>query len=168
MPYCARCGEKLPEGASFCPRCGSPVDLLSQPILASWADRFIAWLIDVIVIGVLLGWWTMWIWTFPGYMMIPHIPRWIPFADLGTRNILYFLYWTFMEGAFGQSIGKIVMKIKVTRLDGKPIGMGQAAIESIGKSFLLPIDCLIGWIFFSSKKQRLFNYISETIIVKMR
>ena len=73
-----------------------------------------------------------------------------------------------MEGIYGQSIGKMAMKIKVTKLDGKPVDLKYAAIESIGKAFLLPIDCIIGWILYKDKNQRLLNYISETIVVKIQ
>ena len=72
-----------------------------------------------------------------------------------------------MDGIYGQSLGKMVMKIKVTKLDGKAVDLLSAAIESIGKAFLLPIDCIIGWILYGNKNQRLFNYISETIVVEI-
>ena len=71
-----------------------------------------------------------------------------------------------MDGAYGQSFGKMVMRLKVTRLDGSKIGMGAAALESIGKAFLLPLDVLLGWILYPKRRQRLFSYISETIVVK--
>lgn len=93
-------------------------------------------------------------------------PNWIPFVDLGLSNVVYFLYWMFMDGIYGQSIGKAVMKIKVTRLDGKPMDMGQAALESVGKAFLLPLDCILGWIFYPKKRQRIFSYLSQTIVVR--
>jgi uncharacterized RDD family membrane protein YckC len=60
----------------------------------------------------------------------------------------------------------MVMRIKMTRLDGSQIGMGHAALESLGKAFLLPLDCLLGWILYPKKRQRIFNYISETIVIK--
>ena len=99
---------------------------------------------------------------------MPRFMRFIPFVDLGLDNIAYFLYWTIMEGFYGQSIGKMIMKLKITRLNGGHLDMLQAAVESAGKAFLLPIDCLIGWMLYSDKKQRLFNHISETIVVKIR
>jgi uncharacterized RDD family membrane protein YckC len=99
-------------------------------------------------------------------VLLPDPFRWIPFVEFGLDNVIYFLYWTIMEGIFGQSIGKMAMRLKVARLNGQPVDMGYAAIESLGKAFLLPLDCLIGWIFFAGRNQRLFNYISETIVVK--
>ena len=161
MPYCKNCGAELPEDASFCPNCGAAVKLEVRLALAGWGERFVAWLIDVIILGVFLAWL-----SWPGFMLTPYVPRWVPFIDMGSRNIIYLLYWTLMEGICGQSIGKMVMKIKVTKLNGEPIDVGRALIESIGKAFLLPIDCIIGWIAFSDKKQRLFNRLSNTMVVK--
>ena len=72
-----------------------------------------------------------------------------------------------MEGIFGQSLGKMIMKLKIVQTNGERITMLQAAVESLGKAFLLPIDCLIGWILYSNKKQRLFNFLSETVVIKV-
>jgi uncharacterized RDD family membrane protein YckC len=90
----------------------------------------------------------------------------MPFFNFGSGGVIYFIYWTFMEGAYAQSIGKMAMRIKVTRLDGSPIGMTHAALESVGKAFLLPLDCLLGWILYPRRRQRIFNYLSETIVIR--
>jgi len=174
MLYCRNCGAKLPEGAAYCSNCGTPVAPLPSvaPVakleLPGWGERFVAWLIDIIILGAILTpiklflTWIAW----PSFMWAPGFPRWIPFVDFGFDNVIYFLYWTFMEGVYGQSVGKMVMKIKVTHLNGEPTDIVHAAIESLGKAFLLPIDCIVGWLLYPTKRQRLFNYISETIIVK--
>lgn len=160
--YCRNCGVRLSEGEVSCTNCGTSIKTSVKPklVLASWGTRFLAWLIDMIILGFFLAWVRL-----PGYVLLP-VLRWIPFVDLGTNNLIYFLYWMLMEGIYGQSIGKMVMKIKTIKLDNKPIDLTYAAIESIGKAFLLPIDCIIGWILYGNKNQRLFNHISETIVVK--
>jgi len=172
--YCRKCGSKLPEGATYCTNCGTPLRA-APPVapearlrLAGWGERFLAWLMDIIIVGILLlpvkrflllaAW--------PGFVWAPDFLRWIPFVDLGLDNIVHFLYWTTMEGSFGQSIGKVIMKIGVKQLSGEPTDMMHAAIESIGKAFLLPIDCIVGWLFYPRKKQRLFSYLSETVVVR--
>jgi len=173
--YCKKCGLKLPEGAAFCTKCGNPVATVppitpvarteTRIILASWGERFVAWLLDIIIIGIVLAplkWLAIW----PAFVWAPAPLRWIPFADFGLDNLIYLLYWTLMEGSNGQSLGKMIMKIKVTRLNGAPTDIAHAALQSLGKAFLLPIDCLIGWILYPLKNQRLFNYLSETIVVK--
>jgi uncharacterized RDD family membrane protein YckC len=82
-------------------------------------------------------------------------------------GVIYFLYWMFMDGSYGQSFGKMLMRIKVTRLNGSRIGIANTALESVGKAFLLPLDCLLGWILFPGRRQRIFNYLSETIVIKV-
>ena len=166
MPYCRSCGKELSEGASYCPACGSPVEFGSELVLASWGERAIAWLIDMIILGVLLFWFSL-----PGFYWIPQawrfmVPTWIPFVQLGFRNLVYFIYWTALEGTYGQSVGKMAMRIKVTDLNGGSVDIGRSAIQSIGKAFLLPIDCILGWIMYPAKQQRLFNYVAETVVVK--
>ena len=166
---CKKCGNELPEGAVYCPNCGTAVLAVEQPKLAYWGERFVAWLIDVVIIGAIVGLlkaFTLVAW--PGFVWAPGVPTWIPFMDFGASNIVYFLYWMLSEGMYGQSIGKMIMRIKMTQMDGKIPNMGQAAIESIGKAFLLPIDVIVGWIFYSKRRQRLFNYLSNTIVVKFR
>lgn len=44
----------------------------------------------------------------------------------------------------------------------------SSAIESFGKSLLLPIDVILGWIFTNYKRQRIFNRISNTIVIKLK
>jgi uncharacterized RDD family membrane protein YckC len=183
MPYCQKCGNELPEGAKYCPVCGTIVSVEETPVvsavptapaspevsglkLAFWWERFVAWLIDAAIIGTVAGilglfsllagvtWWSGW-------------PGWLPFFNFNIGGVLYFLYWLFTDGLYGQSVGKWVMRIKITRLDGSQIGMGNAALESLGKAFLLPLDCILGWILYPRRRQRIFNYISETIVIKI-
>jgi uncharacterized RDD family membrane protein YckC len=59
------------------------------------------------------------------------------------------------------------MRIKVVKIDGAALNMADAAIESVGKTFLLPIDLLIGWILYPRKRQRIFNFITRTIVIKI-
>jgi uncharacterized RDD family membrane protein YckC len=182
MTNCAVCGYELPDGAKFCPRCGAPVakpqepapapfagvplqPAASAPVLAFWWERFLAWLIDIIIIGVI----TFVINLFTGFAFnaISGWPDWIPFFSFNLNGLLLFLYWLLMEGSGGQSFGKSVMRLKIVHINGTPINMGEAAVETIGKAFILPIDLLIGWILYPRKRQRLFNHISRTIVVKV-
>jgi uncharacterized RDD family membrane protein YckC len=186
MANCKNCGFELPAGAQFCPRCGAPVSKIeeatsqpspgvpSQPILAQgmvlafWWERFLAWLIDVVIIGVVTA--IISLITGLTFNVISGWPTWIPFfVNFNLNGVFLFLYWMFMEGSAsqkGQSFGKMVMRIRVVHVDGTTINMGDAAIESIGKAFILLIDLLVGWILYPRKRQRLFNYLSRTIVVR--
>lgn len=166
MDYCKNCGSELPPDATYCPKCGAPVEKGPELKLAFWGERFVAWLIDIIIIGVIIGIIRVFAWiAWPSYGWIPAAPTWIPFVDFGLSNIIYFFYWTIMDGIYGQSIGKMIMRIHVAQIDGKPVGLPSAALESVGKAFLLPIDLILGWILYPRKRQRLFNYLSQTVVL---
>jgi len=169
MPYCTKCGRKIPQDADFCPYCGAPVMTTVKASLefGDWGERFVAWLIDIIVILLFLTPFRCYfrginIFNFCRVSIIT-----LPSLSIEIDGITLFLYWTILEGIFGQSLGKMIMKLKIVQTNGERITMLQAAVESLGKAFLLPIDCLIGWILYSNKKQRLFNFLSETVVIKV-
>jgi uncharacterized RDD family membrane protein YckC len=148
-------------------------------VLANWIDRFIAWLIDFIIVSIGLGiifavislpFWIAFSHWFDGssYMNMASRnigPPWLPYI---ISSIVFMAYWTYFESTTGQSIGKRVLHLRTTDLDGKSIDLKIAAIESLGKAFLLPIDVLLGWIFTNDKRQRIFNSVSDSIVVKLK
>jgi uncharacterized RDD family membrane protein YckC len=182
MPYCKHCGTELQPDAKYCPKCGAAVETqaastapptakaaASVPVLAFWGERFVAWLIDIIIVGIFVGAVGFFTWfAFGSFQMWQNWPQnWFifgPFFSLGS--LAHFLYWTIMEGSNGQSVGKMVMHLKVTNLDGTRITAGQAALESVGKAFLLPIDLILGWILYPGSRQRVFSYLSRTVVVR--
>jgi uncharacterized RDD family membrane protein YckC len=154
-----------------------PVSIKQVPektiYLARWSSRFWAWLIDIIFIVLFLNIVRE---LFMTVLRLPHI--W-DFADvsliaIGIESLFFFAYWTVLEGFRGQSIGKMVMNLKVVNRDGSRISYLTAAIESLPKAFLnfpfifiiLPLDCLIGWLAMPGSKLRVFNRISNTIVIK--
>ena len=190
MPYCKNCGNELPEEARYCPKCGTAV-AIEEPLktsapsvtpaapvaseglnLAFWGVRFVAWIIDVVLVGIVL--WMLNLFSTLGgiplnFTFVPGLPDWFYFFfSLNLNGVTLLFYWTFMESVYGQSFGKMVMRIKVTRLDGSPTGVTRAAVESVGKAFFLPLDLLIGWIICPRSRQRAFNLISETMVVKAK
>lgn len=150
-----------------------PVPLMAVPEktlhLGRWSTRFWAWLIDFILVLLFLN--------IIHSIITPVIPipaywdftRWNPF-NAGLDTFVFFLYWTAFEGyeGRGQSIGKMIMNIKVVNRDGTRIKYRTAATESLGKSFfpVLILDCLIGWLGMPGTKLRVFNRISNTIVIK--
>jgi len=135
--------------------------------LSRWDTRFWAWVIDFILIYIVISvlttflrfafpTTTLWDFTFGGPLSF----------ELSLRHVTLFFYWTILEGYHGRSIGKMALNIRVTGRSGERIGFGTAAIESFGKAFLLPLDCLIGWLAMPNTKFRLFNRLSNTIVRK--
>jgi uncharacterized RDD family membrane protein YckC len=95
------------------------------------------------------------------------------FRDTGPlpyiiSSLGFLAYWTYFESTTGQSIGKRLLKIKTTDLGGRKIDTRSAIIESFGKAFLLPLDVVLGWIFTNNKRQRIFNRITNTIVIKLK
>ena len=84
--------------------------------------------------------------------------------------IIYIAYYTILEGSKGQTVGKMVTRIKVVREDGRPIDMSQAFKRNI----LRIIDGLFGYligailVWRSDRKQRLGDRMARTVVVKAR
>lgn len=154
--YCRQCGKEISEGAKYCPRCGAP-QTGNEIVLAGIGERILAWLIDGIIIGFVVS-----VLNFPGMFM----PFNAPFLNVSLNSVALLLYWTYTEKTTGQSIGKKIMKIKVTDIYGLPIDMTTSLYQAFGKAFLLPLDVLIGLIAYSDKEQRLFNHLSYTIVIR--
>ncbi|KAA9399220.1 RDD family protein [Haloarcula sp. CBA1130] len=130
--------------------------------IASWDDRFLAWLLDILLVGVVLSA----LGQAAGVFSLLTGGLSLTTPATGLNGLGLFVYWTVLEGRQGQSAGKIVMNIAVTDERGDAIGYGTAAIESFGKAFLLPIDILVGWLAYEEEGLRLFNKLSSTIVVE--
>lgn len=157
--FCDKCGSNLEPSDDFCAKCGQKTNRsMGQDYieLATWTQRFIALIIDGIVLGVVLA-----VLNLPGYQVIGGIN-----VQFGIDNILQFLYYMFMDQYYGQSIGKKVMNLRITKIGGAPLSLADAAIEAFGKVFLLPLDFLVGFFFYKEKNQRLFNYLSDTVVIR--
>lgn len=138
-------------------------------VLANWGRRFIAWVIDYLIINVMLAYIrleaiesqlvpTVFLPRLPGF----DISIWSPLSVL-----IFFLYWTLTEWYFGRSVGQLLLNVRLADLKGGRPSFIGSAIQSIGKSLLLPIDCLIGWLYqpCRQRRQRYFNRLSKTIVI---
>jgi uncharacterized RDD family membrane protein YckC len=80
----------------------------------------------------------------------------------------YIAYYTYLEGTRGQTIGKMITKIKVVREDGRPIDMQQAfkrnILRVIDGFFAYIIGAVLIW--RSDKQQRLGDTVAKTVVVK--
>jgi len=83
-------------------------------------------------------------------------------------SVLFLAYWIVLEYKSGQSIGKKILHLKIVNIDGKPPSLLGVIISSFGKAFLLPIDMILGLIFTNQKRQRIFNKIGDTIVIKIQ
>jgi len=139
----------------------------TELIIARWSDRFFAWLIDYIIVAAV---------AFAIYLAIfsANFDQVMSgdFEDsrsfeYGSISIVFFLYWLILESKTGQSIGKMALHLKITNLSGGQADIKSIAISSFGKAFLLPIDVIVGRLVINKKRQRIFNKLGKTIVIKV-
>ncbi len=82
--------------------------------------------------------------------------------------VLLWMYLTLLEGFSGQSLGKLAMRLKVVRVDGKPMSYDNAAIRNLGKCFLLPLDLLAGNLLKNKRFLRYFDKIAGTLVIDLQ
>lgn len=118
--------------------------------------RFLAVIVDIIVVGVLTGVATPLLFVLP--ILIPIAPL---LVDAG--------YSIFMESSPTQgTVGKMVCRLKVADLSGKRITPGKAALRYVGKyvsGLLLFLGYLL--VLFTSKKQALHDLMAGTVVLKI-
>ena len=124
--------------------------------------RLVSIIIDNLIVGIIIGA----IGSGIGFGMMTQrmVPWWIGLLYF----VIYIGYFTILEGSKGQTIGKMVTKIKVVREDGGAIDMNQALTRNILRIidglFVYLIGAILIW--RSDKKQRLGDSIAKTIVIK--
>lgn len=83
--------------------------------------------------------------------------------------LISFTYYIFFTGYCGQTPGKMVLRIKVVRQDGSPIGYGRAAFREVPAKFLSGIIFGIGYlmVIFDEQKRALHDRMSDTYVIKL-
>ena len=140
----------------------------AQITLARWTDRFFAWLIDYIIVAAA---------AFTVFFALISASN---FDEVMSGNfeysrsfeyapisIVFFFYWLILESKTGQSIGKMALHLKITNLRGEKADIKSIAVSSFGKAFLLPIDVIIGRLVTNKNRQRIFNKLGKTIVIKV-
>ena len=83
-------------------------------------------------------------------------------------SVMFFSYWIILEYKTGQTIGKKMFNLKITNSQGEKPSLVGVIISSFGKSFILPIDMILGVIITNEKRQRIFNKLGDTLIIKIK
>jgi len=115
---------------------------------AGFGPRFLAWLIDFIVIAVI------------------DVVLVVLLRSHGPGILVSGAYSIGMIGNSGQTVGMMALNLKVIRTDGRPPDFGVAAIRWIGS---IVSGCIIGigylFILFTPEKQALHDMIASTYVV---
>ena len=174
---CSKCGEKLPDGSKFCPKCGTAVKLEVSPessfvvrferdprLQEHWIKRAVAYVIDSIIVGI----------ATTIILAIIRLPLFIAnpvaffniFSFPFAMGLLYILYFTIAETMYGATFGKSLLGLKVvTKTDGKP-SFEKAFIRNVSKIHwvLLLLDLIGGLITSTDLHQKYTDRIANTTV----
>ena len=195
---CAQCGTTTSPGAKYCESCGAALTVKPVQSVPAFAPgpgyqaprvyvpyaqtpyqgvaiRFVAILIDTIIIAIIAGILSA---PFNAFAAITNnAAGTVTFSFAGVLGGLvslavFMLYFTLLEGHYGQTVGKMAVKIKVVReVDGTTIDYSQAAVRTILR-FLDEIPYFVPYllgavlIWSSEEKQRLGDRVGHTVVVK--
>ena len=140
-------------------------DNSSKIILAKWKDRFFAWVVDFVIISIISTsiFFISFLYLDDNFeSFINNDGMYIP------TSVMFFAYWVILEYKTGQTIGKKMFNLKITNIQGEKPNLLEVIISSFGKSFILPIDIIAGWILTNDKRQRVFNKLANTVVVKIK
>ncbi len=139
----------------------------TEVTIARWTDRFFAWLIDYIIVASVAFTIYLAIFTVNFDQIMSGEFEDSRSFEYGSISIVFFLYWLILESKTGQSIGKMALHLKITNLKGEKADIKSIAVSSFGKAFLLPIDVIVGRLFTNQNRQRIFNRLGKTIVIKV-
>ncbi len=185
--FCANCGREMAEGARFCESCGTPAAAgqaasagasVPAPTATTATDvtgrRILAALIDILLMSFL-------------FLAMAAV-----LGDVGKENtgnskyswgatleagpfILYlglvYAYYAILEALTGATLGKMVIGLKVVKLDGSAFGLGASLLRNLIRFVdFLPVFYLLGLISvaMSKQKQRLGDMAAGTLVVRAR
>lgn len=181
--FCPSCGSELISGTKFCVLCGNKIEQNAQApnriepmkkqetsqkkdvVYADFGERFVAFIIDSIFISLIIS-------AITGLFGQGFYPWDFDIAD-GWRW-LFSLPYFWISAINGQSIGYMIMKLRVvrdgsyTQLDGK-----QGLLHVVGKVFFLPIDIIICWFADDSDSKRKEQFrvtqrLAKSVVIKQK
>ncbi len=204
--FCSGCGSEVMPGGQFCPKCGRPVGgatpaayaaqgvavapYQAGPPFAGFWLRFVAYLIDGVILGIPMGIICFLIFGIMGGAAIwtsklqpdqdPQVAM-AHFMTLFSGLLGFFfvvflvaisinwLYFAYMESSERQAtLGKIVMNLRVTDANGNRLSFGHASGRYFAKLVTGLVPLAIGWIMagFTEKKQALHDFIAGTLVYR--
>lgn len=195
--YCSKCGALVAENAAFCTACGQPASIrpsslgaaatapaASPPMrYAGFWLRFVAYLIDSIVVGVGFLVVLVFLAIFTG---LGSVLRQIEsggdpeevvallgvafiVAMAGAAFIGGWLYYALMESSSWQAtLGKRALDLAVTDIEGRPISFARASGRYFAKLITNLIPLAIGYIIagFTERKQAIHDMIASCLVLR--
>lgn len=81
--------------------------------------------------------------------------------------VVFTAYFVWMNGMYGATVGKMVMKLKITKENGAKISYSDALVREI-TSYLSFVVLFLGYlnVIWDKKKQGWHDKIAKTLVVK--
>lgn len=138
--------------------------------VAGLGDRLIALILDSVVVMAIfavMGSWvaSQWGGLITGGFSMEGMPA---FLAIGLTLLCGFLYFWFMEGLVGGTIGKRIMGLQVRSVSGGPCTLTQSLVRNL----LRIVDglgvYLVGFFIalFSRLRQRLGDHLAKTVVIE--
>jgi uncharacterized RDD family membrane protein YckC len=122
----------------------------------SVGPRFLAVLIDTILIGIVNG--------------IIGAALHNSGAVGGISAVIAIAYYIIMEATQGATVGKMVLGLRVVRVDGAPISWNESIIRNllriVDALFVYLVGAILVW--NSPIRQRLGDRVAKTVVVRSR
>ena len=174
---CPKCGAR-DYGTPNCVRCQAPMDRKGSPgqlpspervdvesaALASIPKRFLALMIDYLIIGIIADVMGMAYRFGTGHSSASmgfYVGFWV-------STLLFLTYFTLFIGDSGQTPGKMILGVRVVRTDGLPVFYGQALFRALGyyvSSLLFGLGFL--WAVWDRRNQTWHDKIVGTVVVRV-
>jgi uncharacterized RDD family membrane protein YckC len=81
--------------------------------------------------------------------------------------LLTWVYWIYLDWVYGQSVGKILFKLRVVDENGKELNFFQALVRNVSKLSFVVLFFDVLFMIFGSGDQRLFEKASKTRVVEV-
>ncbi len=130
----------------------------NKPLRKHWIARLIAAFIDFSVVMLVAG--------LIGFFIVGGLNNFVI-----VTNMILAVFWVFysaiMEYAFGFTLGKKVMHLRVQSLKG-PLYLWKTILRNISKVqiIVLVIDALVGMATVGDPRQKFLDRIAETTVIR--
>ncbi len=172
-------GKAAPFGAAagqpFGSKPVSGIDALTkdQAVQGYWVRRLIAFLIDAVVVSIAFG-------ILAAILVVPSVITGLMSGNVFNigavfgasaysflNSVILVLYFSLAESIYGTTLGKSVMSLKVTTLEGRMPTLEQALIRNASKInwILLLLDVIFGLATQTEYRQKLGDKYARTIVV---
>ncbi len=122
--------------------------------------RIGAFILDVLIVGVALG-------LLVGITAI--VSDTLAFLMASLSAVGFFAYFIYMEGTYGQTVGKKLLGIVVVKEDGSPCDMRASAIRNVLRLVDGAFGYLVGLvaILLTDDDQRVGDLVGDTVVARV-